>query len=98
MKFFQECENCKKLTDEGHNGKEYGQFLCDACFFEVHLEKKFEFQQLKPLTLHPRFNYVVDHDQVKDENWFEKAWEKIRAGFVALANHFGFNLHVHPHV
>jgi hypothetical protein len=97
MKFFQECENCKKLTHEGHNGKEHGQFLCDKCFFEVYLEKKFEFKQLKPLTLHPRFNYVVDHDQVNNENWFEKAWERIRAAVVEFVHYLGFNRHGHFH-
>jgi len=97
MKFYQECENCKKLTDEGHNGKEQGQFLCDTCFFEVHLEKKLEFQQLKPLTLHPRFKYVVDQDQKRDENLFVKTWERFQNAVIELANHFGFNHHGHFH-
>jgi hypothetical protein len=96
MKFYQECENCKKLAYEGHRGKENGLFLCDTCFFEVHLEKKLEFQQLKPLTLHPRFNYVVDR-QVKNENWFVKTWERFQNAVIELANHFGFNLHGHLH-
>ncbi len=96
MKFYQECKNCKKLTHEGHNEKEHGEFLCDACFFEVCLDKKLEFQQLKPLTFHPLFKYVVDR-QVKHENWLVKVWERFQTAVVELANHFGFNFHGHLH-
>ncbi len=96
MNFYQECKNCKKLTDEGHHGKEHGEFLCDACFFEVYLEKKFEFQQLKPLTLHPRFNDKVEL-QVKYENWFVKTWERLQNAVIDFVNQLGFNLPGHLH-
>ncbi|GEM_PF-2929335 len=96
MKFYQECEKCKKLTNQGHNAKTYDQFFCDTCFFEVCLDKKFEFGELKPLTLHPRFKNVANLE-VKPENWFVNVWEKALNIVRELVNQLGLNIHSHTH-
>ena len=90
MKFYQECENCKKISYEGTNGKEAYQFLCDICFFEVCLDNKIEFKQLKPLTIHPAYNYIV-YQQRKNKNCLLRVLQKFQTAIHGLFYNFGFN-------